>query len=181
MSHEILEDGRHRFADADATSSSSPHGTAAMRLDNAAHLDHDFYRQALNAVHRLDEQQGRASGPHSENLAAALAVSSRHEGLEQIDHVLLSKDASHAYAVQGEVDSPLKKIAEVETSHAAATALQQSSEGWERFRRQCEEQQEKMERYRRFLEILGEVQTRRLQQQGQDFEQDAPQKHMSRG
>jgi hypothetical protein len=180
MSHEIFEDSRQRFADADAGTSSSAHGEAAVRLDSATHLDHDFYRQALNAVHRLDEQHSRASGPHSENLAAALVVSSRHAGLEQIDHVLLSQDASHAYAVQGDVDSPLKKVAEVETSRAAATAVQQSSEGWERFRRQCEDQQEKMERYRRFLEILGEVQTRRSQQQGQDFEPDARQMHLSR-
>jgi hypothetical protein len=63
----------------------------------------------------------------SENLSGALAAKAKQEGLTRIDHVVLSDDGSKAYAVQGDLNSPMKKMAEVQTAQAVNTPLEQSA------------------------------------------------------
>ena len=101
-------------------------------LANATHPGNGMYLQALNAVHRLDAQQGRAPDQRSDNLAAALAVAAQRNGLSRVDHVVLSDDASRAYAVQGDIDSLFKRYTDVNVSQAIATPLAQSSTQWHR-------------------------------------------------
>lgn len=100
---------------------------AAARMDDAAYPDHAMYRQALGAVHRLDAEHQRASDQHSANLAGALVVAARREGMSRIDHVALSDDGSRSFAVQGDLNSPLKRIAEVPTAEAVSTSLGKST------------------------------------------------------
>ena len=97
-------------------------------LNHASHPDHALFRQAQNAVHRLDAEHNRKPDQHSENLAAALTVAARHQGMQRIDHVALSKDAAHTYAVQGDPQSPHKQVAEVATQQATATSVEQSTQ-----------------------------------------------------
>lgn len=97
------------------------------RLDRPEHPDHALFQQARDAVQRLDAQQGRTSDTLSENLAGALVVEARREGLNRIDRVVLSDDASMAYAMQGEPNSPFKRVAEVQTELGIATSIDQSS------------------------------------------------------
>jgi len=104
----------------------SPHEQAPMRLDNPAHPEYAMFKQALDAVHRLDAQHQRPSGPESGQLAGSLAVKARQEGLQRIDHAVLSEDASRTYAVQGDLRSPLKRVAEVDTAQGINTPLEQS-------------------------------------------------------
>ena len=101
-------------------------------LADAIHPGNSMYLQSLNAVHRLDAQQGRAPDQRSDNLAAALTVAAHGNGLSRVDHVVLSDDASRAYAVQGDIDSLFKRYTDVNVSQAIATPLAQSSTQWHR-------------------------------------------------
>ncbi|HEY9133208.1 MAG TPA: peptidoglycan-binding domain-containing protein [Dyella sp.] len=101
-------------------------------LNDATHPGHAIYRQALDAVHRLDAQQGRTSDQRSDNLAAALVVAAREHGMTRVDHVVLNDNASRAYAVQGDLNSPFKQYADVNVATAVMTPVAQSSAAWER-------------------------------------------------
>lgn len=96
------------------------------RLDSPMHPDHAMYEQARAAVHALDAQVGRTPDKQSDQLAGAVTAEAKHQGLTKIDHVLLSDDGSRAYAVQGDLTSPLKRTAEVDTAKAVNTPIEQS-------------------------------------------------------
>lgn len=98
-----------------------------VRLDDPAHPDHALFEQARTAVHRLDAQHGRTPDQQSDNLAAALTVAARRQGLASIDEVVLSDDASRAYAVSGAPGSPLRQVADVPTAQAVNTPIAQSA------------------------------------------------------
>jgi Putative peptidoglycan-binding domain-containing protein len=100
-------------------------------LADATHPGNGMYRQALDAVHRLDAQQGRAPDQHSGNLAAALAVAAHGNGLSRVDHVVLSDDASRAYAVQGDTNSLFKRYTDVNVGQAIGTPVAQTSVQWQ--------------------------------------------------
>lgn len=101
--------------------------TAMLRLDDPSHPDHALYEQARAAVHRLDAQHQRTPDQQSDNLAAALTVAARREGMTSIDQVVLSDDASRAYAVAGDAHSPHKRVADVATAQAVNTPVEQSA------------------------------------------------------
>jgi predicted chitinase/peptidoglycan hydrolase-like protein with peptidoglycan-binding domain len=96
-------------------------------LEHASHPSNDIYRQALDGVQRLDAQHGRASGPHTSMIAGSLTAAAVTNGMQRIDHVALSDDASRAYAMQGDSKSPFKQVAEVDVLQATRTPLAQSS------------------------------------------------------
>lgn len=100
----------------------------APSLKDPAHADHAVFRQAMSGVQKLDAQHGRPSDQHSENLAAALTVAAKGHGLSSVDHVVMSDDGSRAWAVQGGMDSPFKKMAAVDVGQAVNTPVTQSSE-----------------------------------------------------
>ncbi|SFR90215.1 Lipase (class 3) [Dyella sp. OK004] len=104
--------------------------TPPARLDSTTHPDHSMYRQVLGAVHHLDAQHRRAPDQLSDNLAATLVVAARRHGMEQIDLISLSDDRSSAYAIQGDPQSPFRRIAEVSTQQAVNTSVEQSSLAW---------------------------------------------------
>ncbi|QWT18539.1 hypothetical protein KPL74_12370 [Bacillus sp. NP157] len=106
-------------------------GNGSVRLDDETHPDHALFQQARGAVHRLDAQHGRIPDQRSENLAGALTVAAREQDMRGIDHVVLSADASRAYAVQGSLDSPHKAMAAVSTQDAVNTPVGQSSDAWQ--------------------------------------------------
>ena len=60
-------------------------------------------------------------------MAGSLAVAAQRAGLSRIDHVVMSEDGSRVYAVQGDLNSPHKRMAEVPTQQAVNTSLEQSS------------------------------------------------------
>ena len=103
------------------------HAPAPMRLDNPAHPENGLYKQALDAVHRLDAAHQREPNHQSGQLAGSLAVRAREEGLQRIDHAVLSDDARRTYAVQGDLNSPFKRTAEVDTAQAVNTPLEKST------------------------------------------------------
>ncbi|GAA0909075.1 DUF2974 domain-containing protein [Rothia nasimurium] len=100
------------------------------RITDAAHPGNALFKQALEGTQRLDAEQGRSPDKLSTNLAGSLAVAAQRQGMDRIDHVLLSDDASQAYAVQGELSSPFKKIAQVQTELGISASIEQSSKEW---------------------------------------------------
>lgn len=104
-----------------------PQQTASPSLADASHPSHRIYSQALERVERIDAQHGRESGPHTSNIAGSLTSAAIRRGMTGIDNVVLSHDASKAYAMQGAENSPFKQHAEVDVVQAAQTPLAQSS------------------------------------------------------
>lgn len=96
-----------------------------------AHPGHGMYEQAMHGVTALDAQRGRISDQYSRNLGGALATAAHTQGLRRIDHVILSDDGSRAYAVQGDLESPFKQIAQVDTAHAVNQPVEQSGANWQ--------------------------------------------------
>ena len=103
----------------------------ASKLDHPSHPDHALFRQALTGVHQIDARHQRTPDAQSSNIAGVLTTEARRQGMERIDHVVMNADASRTYAVQGPLDSPLKRVAEVHTASAVNTPLEKSSEQWQ--------------------------------------------------
>lgn len=89
--------------------------------------DHSLYQQALAGVRKLDANLGRNPDQQSDQLAAALVVAAKREGMTKIDGVVIGEDGSRAFAVQGRLDSPLRQIAHVQTAEAVNTPIDKSS------------------------------------------------------
>ncbi|SEM95750.1 Peptidase family M23 [Luteibacter sp. UNCMF331Sha3.1] len=104
---------------------------APASLDHASHPGNGHYTQARDGVHRIDAAHQRTPDERSERLAAALTAEAQKQGLQRIDHVTLSDDGRRAYAMQGEADSPFKKVAEVDVARAVATPVAESSHAWQ--------------------------------------------------
>ena len=111
-----------------------------LRLDDGAHPDHAFFRQACNHVYRLDQELGRAPDQLSNNLACALTVQARTDGLQRIDQVALSTDGSRLWAVQtppGRTDHLFDIRTSVPTD-AVHMSVEQSSAQWPQAMQQYE-------------------------------------------
>lgn len=86
-----------------------------------------MYTQALQNVRAIDAARGRTSDQMTSNLAGSLATAARNEGLTRVDHVVMSDDGKRAFAVQGDLNSPLKHVAGVDVAQSVAKPLEQSS------------------------------------------------------
>ncbi|WP_409350669.1 XVIPCD domain-containing protein [Variovorax sp. Sphag1AA] len=88
----------------------------------------------------LDAEVGRTPDQSSVQLACALVVIARSNGLDRIDQVALGTDASRVFIVQGASDSPRKRIANVPTIEALNTPIEQSSHAWTQTFEQSQQQ-----------------------------------------
>jgi flagellum-specific peptidoglycan hydrolase FlgJ len=124
--HGLVEDGKVGPATEKALDAQTKKHAEVPGLDHPKNPDHALYAQALAGVHKLDVQAGRPSDQHSANLAAALVVDAKKEGLTRIDVVALSTDGgSRVFAVQN--SSPMPKFAEVPRLTSLNAPIQQSS------------------------------------------------------
>ncbi|HET6807139.1 MAG TPA: peptidoglycan-binding domain-containing protein [Frateuria sp.] len=98
-----------------------------VSLADRRHPGHALFCQALEQVHLIDAKCGRTPDELSNNLAGALVTAARGRGLAGIDHVVLGENATRAFAVQGELDSPFRQVAGVDILQAVAKPLAQSS------------------------------------------------------
>lgn len=99
-----------------------------------------MYNQALQNVRAIDTERGRTSDQSTVNLAGSLTAAAQAGGLKRIDHVMLSDDGKRAFAVQGDLNSPLKQIAEVNVAQAVAKPLEQSSADFQKTAQQQQSQ-----------------------------------------
>lgn len=135
------------------------------RLDSPDHPDHALFQQTRSLVHHLDRQLGRVPDQMSDNIASALVVSARSEGLHRIDKIALSDDGNRLWAVQkpegmryGFMDS----YASVPTS-SVSTSMEQSAAQWPQAMQKFQQQQE---------QAVARQQESRVQQQA--AQQTAP-------
>lgn len=118
------------------------------QLDDPAHPDHTLYLNTRTLVYQLDQRNGRESDQRSDNLAAALAVSARASGLERIDQVALSEDASVLWGAQrppGIRDHFFDQHCKVDTLQGLNTPMEQSSAQWPQAMQQFQARQEQQE------------------------------------
>jgi len=99
-----------------------------IQLNHTSHPDNNLFQQAHDGVKKLDAAHGRASDHHSENLAGALTVEAKAQGLKRIDTVALSVDGSKAFAAQNVIPGAFKNVAGVETAQAVHIPIEQSTQ-----------------------------------------------------
>lgn len=96
------------------------------------HPDYGLNQQIRLGVATLDAQHGRPFDHTSERLTASLTVLAREQGLQQVDHVLVSNatgnhPAGHnIFVVQGDPANPAHLRAMMPTAVAAQTPVEQS-------------------------------------------------------
>lgn len=155
------------FHDTRDTNQYVPDPQKATRLDDPSHPDHGMFQQARGHVHELDRQLGRTPDQHSDNLASAVAVAARADGLNRIDQVALSQDGSKLFAVQtppGMRDHFFDKQTSVPTA-AANTPMEQSAAQWP----------QAMDKYQQHEQAQGQQQAQaQQQQQAQGQQPSAP-------
>ena len=101
------------------------------------HPDHALYQQIREQVTALDARHGRSFDETSERMTASLLVLAKHNGLDRVDHVLLSnataeKQAAHyVFVVQGEPGNPAHQRGAMPTAQAAQTSVEESMQKFE--------------------------------------------------
>ena len=102
-------------------------------LDDTSHPDHRMYAATRVLVHDLDRSHGRTPDERSDNLAAALVVAARQSGLERVDQIALSDDASQLWGAQrppGARDHFFDRLASTDTVQGLNTPISDSSNRW---------------------------------------------------
>jgi peptidoglycan hydrolase-like protein with peptidoglycan-binding domain len=115
------------------------------RLDDPSHPDHALFLDARALVHDLDRQHGRSLDQRSDNLASSLVVAARGAGLQRLDQVALSHDASVLWGAQrpaGLGDSRVDAPCRVNTLQGLNTPMEQSGSQWSQAMRQFEQAQQ---------------------------------------
>lgn len=97
-------------------------------LSSPSHPHHDLFSQVRICLDKQDMGLKDYSGDQRDNLAAALALEARTGGLRSADHVVLSKDGSRAFVIEGELDSPSRRMSYVDTAQGAAQSMERSSQ-----------------------------------------------------
>lgn len=98
----------------------------------STHPDHPLYLQSQEAVRKLDNGMGRTSDANSDRMAASLTVLAKQEGLQRIDHVVLSrgtdaiKAGENVIIVQGKLNDPTHLRAHMKTQTAVEMPVSES-------------------------------------------------------
>lgn len=101
---------------------------------NPEHPDHALYQQIREGVAKLDEAHGRSYDQTSERLTGSLMVLAKSNGLDSVDHVVLSQPTEsqpggqNVFVVQGELDNPGHQRAGMPTAQAVKTPFEESLE-----------------------------------------------------
>lgn len=101
---------------------------------NPEHPDHALYQQIREGVEKLDEAHGRSYDQTSERLTGSLMVLAKSNGLDSVDHVVLSQPTEsqpggqNVFVVQGELDNPSHQRAGMPTAQAVKTPFEESLE-----------------------------------------------------
>ncbi|SDG99741.1 MULTISPECIES: XVIPCD domain-containing protein [Rhodanobacteraceae] len=102
-------------------------------IDDPLHPGNGMYRQAYSGVDSLNAKHGVESSDRDKDFAASIAAGAKAQGLDRVDHVLLSDDGSRTFAVQGNLQSSHgldRKVAQLQTTEALNTPIAQSSGEW---------------------------------------------------
>lgn len=111
---------------------SGPHSIHVPSPAEPSHPDHTLYQQARTGVHRLDRELDRKPDAVSERMAASLLLLAKENGLNRIDHVILSvgngttRQGENVVIVQGRLDDPVHRRAHMKTQSAIDTPVAES-------------------------------------------------------
>lgn len=125
----LSERGQEQGAEPAAVASGDP------LPSDARHRDHGLYGGIEAGVRALDKDNGRSFDATSQRMSASLLALAKEQGLERVDHVLLSKGGQNTqpgeniFIVQGGLGDPGALRAHAATAAAAATPLETS---WQR-------------------------------------------------
>ncbi|MBX9400717.1 hypothetical protein K4L06_05290 [Lysobacter sp. BMK333-48F3] len=99
-------------------------------LSSGAHAMNGLYKDLLGKVQggELNRDLGKLGEQQQKNLAAALIPAMRDGGLSQIDHLVASKDGSRLFAVQGDPQSPSRRMVAIDVSSATHQSVEASSQ-----------------------------------------------------
>ncbi|EZP45520.1 hypothetical protein BW38_01973 [Stenotrophomonas sp. RIT309] len=110
----------------------TPVPTEAQAAPLAGGNDRALHDQIRGKVAELDAANGRSFDASSERLSASLLVLARENGLDRVDHVVLSRQAGdvaaaqNVFAVKGALDDPASLRASAATAEAAQRPVQES-------------------------------------------------------
>lgn len=100
----------------------------AIGIDHPSHAGNPLFVGAQTGVHALDRAHNRVPDLQSDQLAGALAVQAKREGLESISHVVLSEDHSRAFAVDTlDLNAAHRRHAHVDVAAGMAQPLSAST------------------------------------------------------
>ena len=126
VSEHVLPEPEHLQADEPASSRLEP--------SDPAHPANALYRQVREQVEKLDESLGRTYDDTSERLTSSLMVLAKENGLQRVDHVVLSDQVGdqrpgfNVFVVQGELNNPAHRRAVMPTEQAVTTPHEESLE-----------------------------------------------------
>jgi hypothetical protein len=95
--------------------------------DQSNHPDHALYRQVRTGVEQLDSRNNRTWDETSERMTASLVVLAKQNGLQRVDHVVLSErrerlqEGENVFLVQGQPTDPAHARAMMKTNEAIST------------------------------------------------------------
>lgn len=95
-------------------------------LSSPSHPQHDLFSQVRVCLDRHEAARQFSPGER-DNLAGALLLEATRER-QRVDGVAFSQDGKRAFAVEGEADSPSRRLSYVDTDRAVQQSLQRSSE-----------------------------------------------------
>lgn len=104
-----------------------PAAPAKLSPTHPDHPDHRLYEQIRDGVAELDAQHGRTPDAMSERLTGSLLVLAKDNGLDRVNHVVLSQSTAEAgsgqnvFVVQGEMGDPAQLRAGMSTQQAVST------------------------------------------------------------
>ncbi|MCC7634191.1 XVIPCD domain-containing protein [Stenotrophomonas rhizophila] len=130
------------------------------------HPDHALYQQIRQQVTELDAAHGRSFDETSERLTGSLLVLAKSNGLERVDHVVLSgatadqRAGYSVFVVQGELDNPGHLRAGMPTQQAVQTPFEESLQ---QFDLAAQEQQERAKQ----VALQQDAEDQRVQQEMQ--------------
>jgi hypothetical protein len=110
--------------------------------DQSNHPDHALYRQIRAGVEQLDSRNDRAWDQTSERMTASLVVLAKQNGMERVDHVVLSEQrgnsqkAENVFLIQGQQTDPAHTRAMMKTNDAVSTPEADSYRSLEAFNQQ---------------------------------------------
>ncbi|SMR80722.1 MULTISPECIES: XVIPCD domain-containing protein [Stenotrophomonas] len=113
-----------------APATATPSAEAQVAL--AGGNDRALHDQIRGKVAELDAANGRSFDASSERLSASLLVLARENGLDRVDHVVLSRQAGdvaaaqNVFVVKGALDDPASLRASAATAEAAQRPVQES-------------------------------------------------------
>lgn len=101
-----------------------------LRITDTAHPDYPLFERTLGLLQAAEAAKGIPSGPHSANVAAALVVRMREDGLTRVDRVEIGEPPRYARAVQASAAGIREHelVATVDVRAASTQSLHRSSD-----------------------------------------------------